>query len=174
MARTKRLIASTVLGSSAASVTFSSLPQTFDDLVLLVSTRTSVSDVRGTIAMRFNGSSATNYSVRYLAGDGSTASSTSGSSLSWVSGGNSCGASATANTFSNVEIYIPNYAGSTNKSISVSSVTENNATSANVRCAAGLWAQTSAITAIELYDYDAEGAGFTANSSFQIFGIKHS
>jgi len=49
-----------------------------------------------------------------------------------------------------MEIYIPNYAGSTNKSFSSETNQENNATAAFARLLAGLWSQTAAITDIEI------------------------
>jgi hypothetical protein len=56
----------------------------------------------------------------------------------------------TANTFSNGEIYIPNYAGSNYKSWSSDAVTENNATSADMSLVAGLTSITAAITSITI------------------------
>jgi hypothetical protein len=50
-------------------------------------------------------------------------------------------------------MYIPNYAGSSNKSVSIDAVTENNATAAEANLVAGLWSSTAAITSITLYNY---------------------
>ena len=58
--------------------------------------------------------------------------------------------SDTANTFSNNSIYIPNYTGSNNKSVSVDSVYENNATTAGQHLVSGLWASSAAITSVKL------------------------
>jgi hypothetical protein len=70
MPRTYEPIASQTV-SAAASVTFSSLPQTFTDLIVIfVGTTGSTPDV-----YRLNGDTGTNYSDTYLLGTGSAASS---------------------------------------------------------------------------------------------------
>jgi hypothetical protein len=70
---TYEAIATQTLGSAAASVTFSSIPGTYTDLVLVVAgTLTTGTE---NIVMQFNGDTGSNYSVTSLLGDGSTASS---------------------------------------------------------------------------------------------------
>lgn len=163
MARTKRLIASQTLGSDTASVTFSSLPQTYDDLVLVVSARANINYVD----IEFN-NNASNYSGRFLYGSGSSAGSgTQAKFLGVVSRETN-----TANTFGSLELYVPNYAGSTNKSFSATSAFETNATGAEIHAVAGLWADTSAITQIKVYPENA--ADFLTGSSFYLYGISHS
>ena len=66
-------------------------------------------------------------------------------------------------------MYIPNYTGSTNKSISVDSVTENNATNNLMNIQAGLWSNTAAITSI-LFTSDTAG-GFLAGSTISLYKI---
>jgi len=73
------------------------------------------------------------------------------------------GSTATANTFGNGSLYIPNYAGATNKSLSFDSVAENNATSAWLQITAGLWSSTAAITRITLSGWTALAAGSTVS-----------
>jgi hypothetical protein len=80
----------------------------------------------------------------------------------------------TASTFSNCEIYIPNYTGSSQKSISSDIVTENNATSALAVLTAGLWLSTSAVTAIQLRPYVQGGGNFAEHSTFTLYGINNS
>ena len=109
----------------------------------------------------------TNRSFRFLTGDGSAASSGSGTDAYL---GNIPGASATASVFGNILIYIPDYAGSTNKSFSVDNVAETNGTTANQFLVAALWSQTSAITALSL----GSGANFAEFSSASLYGIKKS
>jgi hypothetical protein len=91
-------------------------------------------------------SSTSNFSWISVLGTGSSAPSannTTNNALGQVQGAN-----ATASTFANVQIYIPNYAGSTNKSFSVDYVTENNATLAYAGLVAGLWSNSAAITSV--------------------------
>jgi len=140
-------IATVTVGSGgAASIDFTSIPGTMTDLLLVFSTRPGSTDTSWVQSVRFNGSSS-NLSMRTLEGDGSSASSgTNGTRIDPINEGST----ATANTFSNGSIYIPNYAGSTNKSVSVDSISETNATTAYQRLAAGLWANTAAITQVSL------------------------
>jgi hypothetical protein len=152
----------TVGAGGAANITFSSIPQTGTDLLLVLSGR--VSGSSGDAKITFN-SSTTGYTGRYLLGSGSAASS---DLLAQVAG-SLPGTARTANTFGSIQIYIPNYAGSTNKSYSVDEVEENNATLAYLMIAAGLWANTSAITSIVLTDFSA--GNFVQHSTASLYLI---
>lgn len=173
MARTKRLIASTVLGSNAASVTFSSLPQTFDDLVILSSARsqrTPASSAQlGILLVQPNGLT-TGLSQRYMAGSGS--STFSSTDTTWgISITPDDTSNWTASTFASVEIYIPNYAGSASKTMAATTCLENNATASYIYAIAGLRSSTDAITSLVI---SGGTHGIKSGSSFQIYGIKHS
>lgn len=177
MPSTYTLISSNVLTSSAASVTFSAIPSTYTDLVL----RASVRSISGTatysnIILTYNGDTATNYSRVYLTGDGSTATSTLLSNqVRFLMNRASDGATATANSFSNWELYVPSYTLSQNKPFSVFSATETNATAADLNAGSGLWRNTSAITSITLADGATSGStAFASGSSFYLYGIKNS
>jgi hypothetical protein len=169
MATTMKLIAKNVLGSDTATVTFSSIPGTFDDLYLVFSARTDRASGTDVVKARINGAgSDTDHSVRWLRGSGSAASS---SSLSYLGVGSATGNDATASTFSSSECLFPNYSGtSANKSASATGVDENNNATAYIYAFAGLWASTSAITAIELIPNI--GTVFKSDSSFYLYGIK--
>jgi len=171
MATTYELIAKQVLGSTTATVTFSAIPQTFDDLLLLASVRgnrTTATVTQTTLVDVYPNGSTSNLSARWIYGDGSSAASTSNASHVYVFGASNS-ANWTANTFASIEVYIPNYAGATNKSISATSAVENNNAGAFMAAIAGLWADTSAITSIELDPaYD-----FLSGCTFYLFGIKH-
>ena len=168
MANTMALIQSvTVPSGGSASIDFTSIPSTYTDLVLEFSARTAQSEVATWLKIAFNGS-ASSFSSRYLVGNGAAASS---STLAQY-GGDAVSATSTASTFSNVQIYIPNYAGSTNKSYSVDSVTENNATSAYALMIAGLWSNTAAINQITLTPNT--GANFVQYSTAYLYGISNS
>ncbi len=153
------------LASSQASITFSSIPQTYTDLLLVFSGRFT-SGSGGDVKMEFNGVT-TGYTHRQLFGNGSTASSSSGSGA-YV--GRANWSTSTANTFTNVQIYIPNYANGNAKSYSVDSVEENNATLASQNIIAGLWTGTNAITSIVLTEFGGS-LSFAQYSSFTLFGI---
>ncbi len=72
MPTTYEPIATTTLGSAAATITFSTIPATYTDLRVVWVGTVTVADSAG---MRFNSDSGTNYSRTVLQGDGSAASS---------------------------------------------------------------------------------------------------
>ena len=173
MAATYELIASNTLGSSAASVTFSSIPATYTDLVLRWSARTNLGAQTGQGYITLSGDTASNYSHRTVHGNGSTASSLNSSSLGYLRIQYAyTGADPTADVFANGELYIPNYTGSANKPLSVSVVTENNDTTAYAEANAGLWRNSSAVSSIKLEE--TFGSSFVSGSSFFLYGIKNS
>lgn len=151
---TYTLISSTTVGSGGVSgIDFTSIPSTYTDLVLLLSLRGNSASYDDYVNVRFNSSSGANYSNRIIDTGGTTGSSSSWASQNYGYFFQIDAASSTASTFSNVEIYIPNYAGSTNKPYSNIGVKENNgnqSTSRWMAINAGLWSQTAAITSINL------------------------
>lgn len=158
-----RIQSVTVTGATAANMEFTNIPGTFDDLEVLWTMRgTSGSAVATFISL--NGLT-TNFSSRYLYADGGSA--VSGTLDRYI--GSCPGTNWTANTFANSKIYLPNYAGSTNKSYSVDNVDENNGTGVNMNLIAGLWSNTAAITSITLAP--ASGS-FVLHSTAVLYGIK--
>jgi len=163
MANTYTLLETITVGAAeAASVTFNSIPQTgYTDLVVKVSTRSATSNFD--YFLRFNGVT-TNYSDRWLYGNGTAAASITNSGI-YIEGNRG---TWTANTFSNTEVYIPNYTSANYKSVSVDTVTENNAADATALITAGLWSNTAAITSIAVFP----GAGNIAQySTFSLYGV---
>lgn len=162
---TMQVIQHIELGSAAAQIEFTSIPQTYTDLVIYFSGRTNRAGIYySDIRIKINGSDA-NFTVRGLAGNGSSVSSfTAGNYLASAPAGTS-----TSNTFSSGFYYFPNYSGSTAKSISVDDTMENNATSSEMSIRALLWNQTTAISSIALYP-DASASLLTASSA-TLYGI---
>ncbi len=171
MANTYTLISSTTLGSTTASVTFSSIPQTYTDLLLKISSRTTNTSFGETIRIRPNNLT-TNGSARVLRGfSGTSTSSYTYSSV--LATNNSLGDGATASTFASIDVYIPNYTSSNYKSFSSDAVSENNAADGRQDIIASLWSTTAAITSLIL-DNDSTPFSFTANSTFYLYGIRNS
>jgi hypothetical protein len=142
-----KLIESKTLGTAQASIEFTSIPQDGTDLLVLMSLRDAGGSNANDVRIRFNTLS-TNFSTRYLFGNGSiTGSGTQSTNIVTVA---STSSGATSNTFSSVSLYIPNYTGSTNKSFSVDTVGENNATGAFQILEAGLWSNTAAISGLTI------------------------
>jgi len=165
---TYTLIASNTVGSGgASSVTFSSIPATYTDLVIRCSSKTPFTSGNSSIdTISFNGSS-TSFSGIYFQAYGTGINSGSYAQFAAYSDGN---VSATTNTFSNTDIYIPNYTSSNNKTYSSDSVSEANASTPYMVMVAGLWANSSAITSITLTPYST----FLQYSTFYLYGINNS
>jgi hypothetical protein len=162
-------LATISLTSNQASVSFLDIPQNYTDLRLVVSARCTDASIS-----RFMGMYINDFvyplpltSSRGIIGNGSTV--TSQSATDFVYAGHIPGSSATASTFSNIEIYIPNYSAFMNKSISIDSVAENNATTATSTLYSALVSNPTPIYRIFL---DCSSA-FVANSTFTLYGIKN-
>ena len=170
MANTYTLISSNVLSGAAASVTFSSIPSTYTDLVIRTSTRTDGPNVGSYFTYYYN-SDTSSKSVTYLERDNANvvASFRDTVNEAW---GASTAASATTNTFGSAEVYIPNYAGTDNKPSSAFGAGESNAANGpRMAISANLTQLTSAVTSITLSGGD---GSFLAGSSFYLYGIKNS
>jgi hypothetical protein len=156
-------IASNDLTATTASVTFSSIPQGYTDLKVVVNARSNAARDDDYAEISFNGLT-TNLSARILYGTGSATGSVTASNINCIINA----ANNTANTFSNTEFYIPNYTSGNFKSVSADGVEENNATFSVANLTAGLWSATAAITQVTL----TPGYGsFVANSTFTLYGI---
>jgi hypothetical protein len=167
MPNTFELIASSTVGAGGtANITFSSIPSTFTDLIIKLSARSSDSATSAGVVMQFNGSSSS-LTYRLLEGDGSTAASYNGTTGRI---GVTDAATSTASTFGSLEAYIPNYAGSTNKSSSIDSVQETNGTTAYADLSANLWSNTAAITSIAL---TLQAGNFVQYSTAYLYGVKN-
>jgi hypothetical protein len=170
MATTYTLIDKTTLGSNQASIDFTSIPSTYTDLQVLISPRVAENNVAVNLYGKFN-SSSSGYTNKRLYGYGSGQGSDSD-----PSGGNAFslglinGNTSTSSTFGNIALYIPNYAGSNYKSLSVDSVGEQNGTSPFATFTAGLWSNTAAITSISIY----AATDLLTNSTAYLYGIKNS
>jgi len=171
MALTYTLIASSTATTSVANIEFTSIPATYTDLVVLLSARGTESQVYNSMKLQFNNAT-TNYSGIEIYGSGSAAASVSRSNTDGgLYIGNVNGNNTTSNSFSNFSIYVPNYAGSNYKSVSVDAVQENNATEAYTQFTAGLWSDTSAITSIK---FSWSTTTIVQHSTAYLYGIKNS
>ena len=165
---TLQLIETKTVGTATNTLQFTSIPQTYTDLYITLSVRTSIADNIGYTTLRVNNNTS-NWTTRHLQGNGSAAASSSSSSAPdfFGSGGNT-----TADTFGNGSVYIPNYTGSANKSLSIDFVSENNASgafSAMQRIVAALWSNSAAITSFEVV---ADGVtNLSVGTTVSIYGI---
>ena len=112
----------------------------------------------------------TNRSGTFLVGTGTARSA---SRTTYRNIGATPGTNTTTNTFSNVELYIPNYKSSLFKSFTANGINENNAAASVQSMFAGLWSSTAAITSLG-FDNATSGANYAAGSTFSLYGIKNS
>jgi hypothetical protein len=172
MADTFVKIASVAVGSGGAStIDFTSIPGTYTDLCLKVSYRDGFAASFLTPNIYFNGvNTGTSYSGRRLEGNGASVGSGNYSSGAKATVENINAGSSTVSTFTSAEIYIPNYAGSNNKSWSMDIVTENNATTSFAELHASLFSNTSAINRVTLE----APSSFVQYSTATLYGISKS
>lgn len=163
---TEVAIATTTLGNSSNTITFSSISSAYTDLRLVLVSTTLTNLV--TIWMRFNGDTGTNYSNTYLVGDGTAAASYRDSNSNTILIGDQyvVGSSSTIPELMMVNIF--SYAGSTYKTCLTTTASDYNGTGA-IQNSVGLWRSTSAITSITLKA--AGSANFATGTTATLYGI---
>ena len=153
-------IATYTLTSKQASVTFSSIPSTYTDLVLVMMVDDNTS---GYDWVRFNGDSGNNYSRTMVSGNGTSASS----GRTTNSSGYDIGTGDTPPTFPLFIMNIMNYANTTTYKTFLSRF---NRVSEGVQATVGLWRNTAAITSISI-NTPIGGADLNIGSTFTLYGI---
>ena len=160
-----------VSGSSTTSFLFNNIPQTFTDLLIKCSWRSANNSAGYTTQILMNNLGGNGiYSHTTLTGNGATVSSINAipSGITYGYGGVINEASTTSNTFTNMDIYIPNYTSSLVKQYTVDGATENNATTAYVYSIANLSQNSAPVTSIYLSPFSQT---LVAGSSVTIYGI---
>lgn len=159
-------ISTTILGSTTASVTFSSIPSTYSHLQIRMVGRSANGSAQGQMFLTFNGS-ATGYAYHYVGGNGSSAYSGAATAQTAISLNYAPGSTATANTFSPAILDILDYTN-TSKNKTIRFLQGQADSSLNISLNSGLWVSTSAITSITI---SATGS-FVSGSRFSLYGIK--
>lgn len=166
------LIQHTELASQQASIELTSIPNTYDDLLIQYSLRVFRDGDFGFFYVQFNSdTTGANYASQYLRvrpTGAPFASSPSGGGNS-IFGGSSTYNSATSQTQSSSEFYIPNYANSAEKALITESWSSNNSASTEAYLTVGNYYGTSAISSIKIID--GNGSNFIQKSTVTIFGI---
>jgi len=151
-------IATNTLGSAAASVTFSSIPSTYTDIVLIQNS--TGAGGAGASYLRFNGDTTGVYSRTRLLGNGSAASSYR------ETGANNISSDAPSSSNSTTIWNIMDYANTT----TFQTVLYRDNSSAYVVAQVGLWRNTAAITSLSI---TADAGTFAAGSTFTLYGVKN-
>lgn len=156
-------LATITLGSSATSITFSSIPATYRDLILVCNWQNSSTGSAG--RLQINGDTGSNYFGVWMTGTGTSAVSASESS---ETSARVAGASVgLANTYSNIAILQFMDYSATDKHKTV--ISRYGSASTESQATASRYASTSAITSIRFFDV--LGQTFAAGSTFNLYGI---
>jgi hypothetical protein len=165
MPATYEPIATTTLGSAAASITFSSIASSWTDLRLAWTGTSTINTV--SMRLRFNADSATNYSNTTFLGDGSAAASYRNTNRPQIDLPPTGGVSTTVPTFITVDVF--SYAGSTFKTVLATGSDDRNGSGYATRDV-GLWRSTSAITELAL---SVSSGNFAIGTTATLYGIKN-
>lgn len=155
-------IADITVASPVTSVTFSSIPQGYTDLSLRLSVRTSAAADFELIRFSLNGVEG---SFRELYGTSATVGQGQAGQHRI---GYASGATTTANTFANGELYIPNYTGTTAKTSWADMVNENGGSVSVLSLTVNASSVTSGINSINVFLMT---GSFVANSTFGLYGV---
>jgi hypothetical protein len=159
MPTTYEPIGAQTLTANATSVTFSSIPQTYTDLVLITYTQYTSASIH--CLLQFNSDTATNYSNTYLYGTGTSALSGRESATGCYTGRGS------TTEYGSGVANIQNYSNST----TFKTVVSRGGLAGSLTIAyAGLWRNTNAISSLRVFA--ASSSSFTTGSTFTLYGIK--
>jgi hypothetical protein len=156
MTATYEKIATTTLGTAAASVTFSSISSAYTDIVVIA---TGQVVTESTLYFRFNGDTGSNYSSQSMVGNGSTTDQIRFTSTdrmyfyNWKT------------SPSNAIFNIQNYSNSTTYKTVLSRI---NGSTGYASATVGLWRSTAAINELLIHSNDT----FASGSTFTLYGIK--
>lgn len=160
----------TVGAGGASSVTFSSIPSTYQHLQVRFIARISTSDTAENTWLRFNGDTGSNYSYHFLDGNGSSASAGGAASQTRILAGRAGAASSGSNIFGVNVLDVLDYA-STNKNTTariLGGIDRNG--DGNIRLDSGAWFNTAAVTSLTITPTTSNN--FVQYSHFALYGIK--
>lgn len=159
-------ISTQTLGTAVADVYFTSIPQTYTDLVLVISSNTSSNTQTG---YRLNSDTGNNYSDTRMSGDGGIARATRTNSdtfarLDWYGGADSTGRNV-------LTAHFMNYTNTTTHKVVLSRGNNAGGLIAGATGVVSRWRKTpEAITSINILT--SSGANFSIGSTFTLYGIK--
>ena len=163
-------IATTTLGSSTSTVTFSSIPATYKHLQIRYMARTDRANNEDIVLVRFNSDTGSNYSRHFLYGDGASVGVGGAANQTYILTDGCTGASATSGIFGVGLVDVVDYAN-TNKFKTLRGLTAYDRNGGGlVVVNSGNWRSTSAITSITITSFNS--ANFVQYSHFALYGIK--
>lgn len=166
------LISTQILGTAAATITFSSIPQTYKHLQVRVVGRFSANSSGNVdLSMRVNGDTVSgHYAWHQLIGNGSSATFNTATSTNYIAAGVVPNNLATTNTFSGTVIDVLDYtSASKNKTIrALGGVAP--ASTLQVQLASGLWISTAAVTSLSFFD-GMNVTNFMVGTRISLYGV---
>lgn len=163
-------ISETTIGAGGNQIMeWTSIPSTYTDLLLTISVRSSYAASYVSHRFRVNNDTGGNYNEKWLYGDGSSLYSYSQSGTTFITLGLN-GSTSTSNSFTPINIYIPNYAGNKIKAFNFNYSTETNGTTSYPIMQSARWNSTDAISSLKI-DM-ATGNTAVQYSSGTLYGIK--
>lgn len=157
-------IFTTTLTTAVASVTISSIPNAYTDLVLIASVQ--LSSAGQSFLYQYNGDTGTNYSLTILKGNGTNATSDRRSSISYqLAAGWDAGLPSSGSSFATAIINVNNYSNATTYKTSI--CRGSNAAGGDVTSTVCLWRNTAAITSITCYS----AANLAVGTTLTLYGI---
>lgn len=162
------LIASNVLSSATSSVTFSSIPATYRDLIV-VALGVSTGDFSN-MFIRFNADTGSNYNAVYMTGNGSSTGSSAPSNQTSLYIANNAAYAANGNAIQAI-ISIMDYSATDKHKTVLARSNAINASFGGTEAVAGRWASTSAINSVEIRNQSGNGFLFASGSTFYLYGI---
>jgi hypothetical protein len=154
-------LATITLGSTTSTVTFSSIPSTYRDLILVVGNMTATA--ANTFYLQANGDTASNYSWVAAWGDGSTTGSASLTNTGALIGGYIGLSTSTRQT---TLVQLMDYSASDKQKTILS---RHNNSAGEVSMNAARWANNTAINSITLKILPS--GSFNSGASFSLFGV---
>lgn len=148
----------------SASITFSSIPQTYTDLYLVLSARTTTGAGLDTPYLTINSVSCAGYRLEGSGGSGAAKGySSSNQSVGYVNGSGS-----TSNCFSNASILISNYTLSATKLVTMETAMEQNSSAAYSVLVGAICSNTSPATTVSI---TGGGGNFMQYTTASLYGI---
>lgn len=167
------LISTQTLSSSTSTISFTSIPATYDHLIIKSSLRGDNSSTGATIAIRVNNDSSSNYSYRTALQYNTTAvySPYSNSSDSFMYIGTAAGATAGTNMWGPADVMIGDYRGGLFKSVFATSgnMLDTNNVNKQTMIASNLWKSTSVIDRVDVIH--ASSGSWIAGSTVSLYGL---
>jgi len=150
------------ISSNASAVVFSSIPQTYTDLICVIDSRFTLTSGRY-FGVQCNSDASSNYGTQYMAGTGSSAiSAFFGDNVLRIGNGSNSNARSTA------FLHVAGYSNTTTYTVSISRCSSNEYAISYTSS----WRNNAAVTTLTFVPDTTDGNQFLSGSTFTIYGIK--